>query len=146
MGPAADAPAPERARTTATTSATAVATTAANTAAARPAGPARAPEIEPLLREVLGRRLRILRLARGEALSRTAGRAGISPQYLSEIERGLKEPSSEMIAAIAGALGTGLLDLTIGMARDLHAESTATRIQVGPTHATAGATLFAVAA
>jgi hypothetical protein len=144
MGPAADAPAPERARTTATTSTTTVATTATTTA--RPAGPARAPEIEPLLREVLGRRLRILRLARGEALSRTAGRAGISPQYLSEIERGLKEPSSEMIAAIAGALGTGLLDLTIGMARDLHAESTATRIQVGPTHATAGATLFAVAA
>jgi transcriptional regulator with XRE-family HTH domain len=33
----------------------------------------------------------------------TAARAGISPQYLSEIERGLKDPSSEILAAIAGA-------------------------------------------
>ena len=40
-----------------------------------------------------------------ETLSETAGRAGISPQYLSEVERGRKEPSSEMIAALAGALG-----------------------------------------
>ena len=49
----------------------------------------------------------------------TAARAGISPQYLSEIERGLKEPSSEMIAAIAGALGITLLDLTRQVADDL---------------------------
>ncbi|MCP9965174.1 helix-turn-helix domain-containing protein [Actinomadura madurae] len=31
----------------------------------------------------------------------TARRAGVSPQYLSEMERGVKEPSSEMIAAVA---------------------------------------------
>jgi hypothetical protein len=53
--------------------------------------------IEPLLREAIGRRLRALRLARGERLVETAARAGVSPQYLSEVERGLKEPSSEMI-------------------------------------------------
>lgn len=67
---------------------------------------------EPLWREVLGRRLRRLRLHRRETLLETAEKAGISPQYLSEIERGRKEPSSEMIAAVAGALGTNLLDLT----------------------------------
>ncbi|RKR74059.1 helix-turn-helix domain-containing protein [Frondihabitans australicus] len=76
-------------------------------------------ELEPLLREVVGRRLRALRLARGERLVETAARAGISPQYLSEIERGLKEPSSEMIAAITGALATTLVDLTTDVARDL---------------------------
>src|SRR5215469_15196915 len=54
---------------------------------------------EPLWREALGQRLRALRLAQRETLSETAGRAGISPQYLSEVERGRKEPSSEMIAA-----------------------------------------------
>ena len=32
-------------------------------------------------------------------------RAGISPQYLSEVERGRKDPSSEVLAAISGALG-----------------------------------------
>ena len=54
---------------------------------------------EPLWREVLGARLRALRAERAETLAETAERAGISPQYLSEVERGRKEPSSEMIAA-----------------------------------------------
>jgi DNA-binding XRE family transcriptional regulator len=74
---------------------------------------------EPLWREVLGRRLRALRQEQQETLSETAGRAGISPQYLSEVERGRKEPSSEMIAALAGALGTTLIDLTEHVAADL---------------------------
>ena len=68
---------------------------------------------------MLGRRLRVLRQEQQETLSETAGRAGISPQYLSEIERGRKEPSSEMIAALAGALGTTLIDLTEQVAGDL---------------------------
>ncbi len=74
---------------------------------------------EPLWREVLGRRLRVLRQDQDETLAETAGRAGISPQYLSEIERGRKEPSSEMIAALAGALGTTLTTLTEQVAGDL---------------------------
>ena len=74
---------------------------------------------EPLWREVLGRRLRALRLDQEETLAETAGRAGISPQYLSEVERGRKEPSSEMIAALAGALGATLIDLTELVAGDL---------------------------
>jgi len=74
---------------------------------------------EPLWREVLGRRLRVLRQEQQETLSETAARAGISPQYLSEVERGRKEPSSEMIAALAGALGTTLIDLTEQVATDL---------------------------
>ena len=74
---------------------------------------------EPLWREVLGRRLRTLRADRDETLAQTAERAGISPQYLSEIERGRKEPSSEMIAALAGALDTTLADLTLAVTEDL---------------------------
>jgi DNA-binding XRE family transcriptional regulator len=77
---------------------------------------------EALWREVLGRRLRALRLDQRETLGQTAGRAGISPQYLSEIERGRKEPSSEMIAALAGALGTTLIGLTEQVADDLRRE------------------------
>lgn len=75
---------------------------------------------EPLWRVVLGRRLRLLRTVRGDRLADVARLAGISPQYLSEIERGVKEPSSEMIAAVAGALGTTLLDLTWQVAAELH--------------------------
>ncbi|HEV2371090.1 MAG TPA: helix-turn-helix transcriptional regulator [Streptosporangiaceae bacterium] len=74
---------------------------------------------EPLWREVLGQRLRTLRLDQRETLSETAGRAGISPQYLSEIERGRKDPSSEMIAALAGALGTTLTGLTEQVAGEM---------------------------
>ncbi|SNY79204.1 Helix-turn-helix domain-containing protein [Nocardia amikacinitolerans] len=74
---------------------------------------------EPLWREALGERLRALRQEQRETLVETAGRAGISPQYLSEIERGRKEPSSEMIAALAGALGTTLGGLTEQVADEL---------------------------
>ncbi|GAA1501601.1 helix-turn-helix domain-containing protein [Nocardioides humi] len=84
---------------------------------------------EPLWRDLVGRRLRDLRRERGETLTETAGRAGISPQYLSEIERGVKEPSSEMIAAVLGALGTTLLDLTAGVAGDLYAAGAPARLQ-----------------
>ncbi|WP_280304795.1 helix-turn-helix domain-containing protein [Nocardia neocaledoniensis] len=71
---------------------------------------------EPLWREALGERLRALRLEQRSTLVDTAGRAGISPQYLSEVERGRKEPSSEMIAALAGALGTTLSELVAQVA------------------------------
>ena len=77
------------------------------------------PAQESLWREVLGQRLRALRLEQRETLTETAGRAGISPQYLSEIERGRKEPSSEMIAALTGALDTTLVRLTEQVADDL---------------------------
>ena len=67
-----------------------------------------------------------MRQEQRETLSETAARAGISPQYLSEIERGRKEPSSEMIAALAGALGTTLIDLTEHFAGDLRRQMSLT--------------------
>jgi DNA-binding XRE family transcriptional regulator len=81
--------------------------------------PLRGQALEPLWREVLGDRLRSLRADRDETLAQTAERAGISPQYLSEIERGRKEASSEMIAALAGALGVTVADLMAATADDL---------------------------
>lgn len=104
---------------------------------------------EPLWRDLLGARLRRLRHERGETLTQTAARAGVSPQYLSEIERGVKEPSSEMIAAVVGALDATLLDLTVAVARDLgdSRRPTATRLHAVTTrlHArpTSGAFLLA---
>jgi predicted transcriptional regulator len=74
---------------------------------------------EPLWRHVLGERLRTVRHDRGETLGDIATRAGVSPQYLSEMERGLKEPSSEMIAAVAGALDVSLGELTLDIAEIL---------------------------
>ena len=68
-------------------------------------------EVEPLWRESVGRQLRSERLASGLRLVDVAGDAGVSPQYLSEVERGLKDPSSELLAAMAGALGLSIADL-----------------------------------
>lgn len=66
------------------------------------------PTPEPLWRELLGDQLRRERLARGERIVDVASRAGVAPQYLSELERGRKDPSSEVLGALAGAL-----DLTV---------------------------------
>ncbi|MBS1672819.1 MAG: helix-turn-helix transcriptional regulator [Actinobacteria bacterium] len=74
------------------------------------------PEPERLWRSLVGELLRDARTDRGETLVETARRAGVSPQYLSEMERGRKEASSEMLAAVSGALDLTLLDLTLGVA------------------------------
>lgn len=66
---------------------------------------------DPLLRTLLGGVLRQARHDQKRTLTDVAAEAGISVPYLSEIERGRKEPSSEMLAAVCGALDLDLLDL-----------------------------------
>jgi len=77
------------------------------------------PEPEPLWREAVGRELREERTTAGRTLSDVAGEAGVSVQYLSEVERGLKEPSSEIVEAVSGALGLRLVELTTRISRRL---------------------------
>jgi hypothetical protein len=67
---------------------------------------------EPLWREAVGEQLRAERTDRDERIADVATRAGVAPQYLSELERGLKDPSSEVLSAVAGALGLPVLELT----------------------------------
>lgn len=74
----------------------------------------------PLWRELVGEQLRQRREHRDESLRAVSKRAGVSPQYLSEVERGLKEPSSEVLQAIGRSLDATLLDLTVGVARRLN--------------------------
>ncbi len=66
---------------------------------------------EPLWRDLVGDVLRRERLAQERTLKDVADAARISMPYLSEIERGRKEASSEVLAAAAQALGLGLGDL-----------------------------------
>ncbi len=73
----------------------------------------------PLWREVLGAVLRAERLGQRRILAEVAGDAGVSTQYLSEIERGRKEPSSEILAAVSRALGLTLLDVAARVAGEL---------------------------
>jgi transcriptional regulator with XRE-family HTH domain len=64
-----------------------------------------------LMREAIGSSLRRVRTARRRTLRDVSRRARVSLGYLSEIERGRKEPSSELLAAICEALGIALPDL-----------------------------------
>lgn len=75
-------------------------------------GPATRGDLEPLWRNGLGDQLRAERHGRGERIADVADRAGVSTQYLSELERGRKEASSEVLAALAGALNLSVVDLT----------------------------------
>jgi transcriptional regulator with XRE-family HTH domain len=64
-----------------------------------------------LLRHAIGATLRRIRLDRSLTLRVVADDASISMPYLSEIERGRKEASSEILAVICKALGMTVLDL-----------------------------------
>ncbi|MFC7302879.1 helix-turn-helix domain-containing protein [Streptomyces monticola] len=66
---------------------------------------------EPLWRDVVGDVLRRERLEQERTLKEVAEAARISMPYLSEVERGRKEASSEVLAAAAHALGLSLADL-----------------------------------
>ncbi|WP_279235507.1 helix-turn-helix transcriptional regulator [Nocardioides sp. SR21] len=79
----------------------------------------RTTEPEPLWREAVGHELREERSSAGRTLADVAQDAGVSTQYLSEIERGRKEPSSEVLQAVAGALDLRLVDLTIRVSKRL---------------------------
>ena len=61
-----------------------------------------------LLRHLLGDVLRRLRLRQGRTLREVSAAARVSLGYLSEVERGQKEASSELLAAICAALGIPL--------------------------------------
>ncbi|MVO85667.1 helix-turn-helix domain-containing protein [Streptomyces sp. p1417] len=79
-------------------------------AAAPAAAPGSAPR-QPLWRDLVGNVLRRERQAQERTLKDVADAARISVPYLSEVERGRKEASSEVLAAAAAALGLDLADL-----------------------------------
>jgi transcriptional regulator with XRE-family HTH domain len=79
----------------------------------------RLPRTRPLLRTMLGDVLRRTRLEQGRTLADVAKAARVSMPYLSELERGRKEASSEVLAAICDALQIELSDLLADVGRDL---------------------------
>jgi transcriptional regulator with XRE-family HTH domain len=64
-----------------------------------------------VLRKVVGETLRGLRLRQRRTLREVSSSARVSLGYLSEVERGQKEPSSELLAAICTALDVELSEL-----------------------------------
>jgi transcriptional regulator with XRE-family HTH domain len=64
-----------------------------------------------LLRHVIGAVLRRIRQQQGRTLREVAETARVSVPYLSEVERGRKEASSEILAAVCHALGVSMRTL-----------------------------------
>jgi transcriptional regulator with XRE-family HTH domain len=75
-----------------------------------------------LLRRLLGDVLRRHRLLQSRTLRDVSSAAGVSLGYLSEVERGRKEASSELLAAICGALDVSLSDVLREVSDDLARE------------------------
>ncbi|MFC3689102.1 helix-turn-helix domain-containing protein [Aquipuribacter hungaricus] len=75
------------------------------------ARPVDAPRPTPPLRVLLGHVLRRHRTGQRRSLADVAHEAQVSTQYLSEVERGRKEASSEVLAAVCRALRLDLVDL-----------------------------------
>ncbi|WP_214406042.1 helix-turn-helix domain-containing protein [Pseudonocardia lacus] len=78
-----------------------------------------------LMREAIGGSLRRMRTARRRTLRDVSRRARVSLGYLSEVERGRKEPSSELLAAICEALDVALSELLSDAAETLDAAAAA---------------------
>ena len=77
-----------------------------------------------LLRTQLGTTLRGHRLRQRRTLRDVSGRARVSLGYLSEVERGQKEASSELLASICDALELELADLLAEVSLELRGIST----------------------
>jgi transcriptional regulator with XRE-family HTH domain len=75
-----------------------------------------------LVRRILGDVLRRQRLRQGHTLREVSANARVSLGYISEVERGQKEASSELLAAICSALDVPLSVVMAEVAEDLARE------------------------
>ena len=98
----------------------------------RPPEGAGRPGPEPLLRRAVGDLLRRERQRQGLSLRQLAARSRVSLAFLSEVERGRKEPSSEVLAAICRALRLPLVDLVAALHEELGGSGLALTSQAGP--------------
>jgi transcriptional regulator with XRE-family HTH domain len=83
-----------------------------------------------LLRTLVGKALRRNRLEQHRTLAEVARDACVSMPYLSEVERGRKEPSSEVLAAVCDSLRIELSDLLAEVRRDLTSDRAAPVLQL----------------
>jgi len=83
-----------------------------------------------LLRTHLGSTLRSARVAQGRTLREVAKSARVSLGYLSEVERGQKEASSELLNSICSALDLSLGTVLVDVAREIRISETPALIVV----------------
>lgn len=78
-----------------------------------------------VMRQFVGEVLRARRVSKGLTLRDVSARARVSLGYISEVERGQKEPSSELLAALAGALDVPLSKVLLDVSSLLEIEEAA---------------------
>jgi transcriptional regulator with XRE-family HTH domain len=81
-----------------------------------------------LLRRLLGDALRQQRLSQERTLRDVSAGARVSLGYLSEVERGQKEASSELLSSICHALGVQLSTVLREVSDELHVLESATAV------------------
>jgi transcriptional regulator with XRE-family HTH domain len=81
-----------------------------------------------LLRRLIGDVLRRHRIRQSRTLRDVSSAAGVSLGYLSEVERGRKEASSELLAAICGALDVSMSEVLREVSDDLAREERRVRL------------------
>jgi transcriptional regulator with XRE-family HTH domain len=74
------------------------------------------------MRQLVGEVLRARRISQGLTLRDVSGKARVSLGYISEVERGQKEASSELLAALAGALEVPLSKVLLDVSAMLEIE------------------------
>lgn len=82
----------------------------------------------PVLRQVIGETLRGVRMRQRRTLREVSATARVSLGYLSEVERGQKEASSELLAAICTALDVELSELFWEVSDTLRREENLARV------------------
>ncbi|MGI9123943.1 MAG: helix-turn-helix domain-containing protein [Mycobacterium sp.] len=85
-----------------------------------------------LLREVIGDVLRRNRTAQGRTLREVSDSARVSQGYLSEVERGRKEASSELLSAICTALEVPMSRVLCDAGTELACHEDISRLAVVP--------------
>jgi transcriptional regulator with XRE-family HTH domain len=78
---------------------------------------------EGLLRTHIGVAIRRARISQGQTLRQLSRAASVSLGYLSEIERGQKEASSELLASICAALTLPIPQLLLEVSRSMQADA-----------------------
>lgn len=84
-----------------------------------------------VLRHLIGEVLRTQRVARGLTLRQVSARAQVSLGYISEVERGHKEPSSELLAALCAALEVSLSQVLRDVSSILELEESTEAVVAG---------------
>ena len=85
-----------------------------------------------LLREVIGDVLRRIRTSQGRTLRQVSDSARVSLGYLSEVERGRKEASSELLIAICAALDVPLSEVLTDAGQQLARQESVDGVAAAP--------------